>query len=187
MKLIIKNMVCNRCIMVVEGELKKLGLHPLKVTLGEVELKEELLSEIQLNLLDKKLVEFGFSRIDDRISHLIEKIKILIIQIIHQSDSQLKSNWSELISADLNYEYNYLSNLFSTVEGITIEQFIIRQKTEKVKELLIYDELSLSEIAWKLGFSNVAHASSQFKKVTGFTPTQFKKLIVRNRKSLDNL
>ena len=188
--LYIKNMVCNRCIMVVRQELERQGLHPEKVTLGEVTISEEKLSDDQHNKLDAALVNLGFERIDDRKARLIESIKNKIIQIIHHSEKvDLKVNWSTLLSDEMHYEYNYLSNLFSSVEGVTLEQYIIKQKIEKVKELLFYDELSLSEIADKLGYSSVAHLSGQFKKITGFTPSEMKKSrdIDQNRKPLDSV
>lgn len=182
-------MVCDRCRMVVQQELEKLGLHPLKVSLGEVVLKEDELSADQRKKLDVALLAVGFERIDDRKARLIEKIKSKIIQMIQSDRISKKLNWSDVIAEELHYEYNYLSNLFSSVEGITLEQYIIRQKIEKVKELLFYDELSLSEIAHRLGYSSVAHLSSQFKKVTGFTPSELKKAHNRDqfRKSLDSV
>jgi AraC family transcriptional regulator len=188
--LFIKNMVCNRCIMVVKQELERHGLHPEKVSLGEVSIREEALTDDQQNKLDAALVNLGFERIDDRKARLIESIKNRVIQVIHHSDKvNLKVNWSSLLSEEMHYEYNYLSNLFSGVEGITLEQYIIKQKIEKVKELLFYDELSLSEIADKLGYSSVAHLSGQFKKITGFTPSEMKKSrdIDHNRKPLDSV
>jgi len=173
--LFIKNMVCDRCIMVVKQELDKLGLEPETVTLGEVVLKEEIASDVR-DRLDESLRNLGFERIDDRKARLIETIKKEVIELIHRGDlRQRKFNWSHILSERLHYEYNYLSNLFSSVEGITLEQYIIRQKIEKAKELLFYDELTLSEIADKLGYSSVAHLSGQFKKVTGFTPSALKK------------
>lgn len=190
MTLFIKNMVCNRCIMVVEQELQRQGLHPEKVTLGEVIIKEESLTPDQESKLDTALVNLGFERIDDRKARLIEAIKNKIIQLIHHTNKvDLKVNWSSLLSEEMHYEYNYLSNLFSSVEGVTLEQYIIKQKIEKVKELLFYDELSLSEIADKLGYSSVAHLSGQFKKITGFTPSEMKKSrnIDQNRKPLDSI
>lgn len=183
-------MVCNRCIMVVQQELERQGLHPEKVSLGEVIIKEEKLSEIQQHKLDSALIGLGFERIDDRKARLIESIKKKIIQMIHHTDKvNLKFNWSSVLSDELHYEYNYLSSLFSSVEGITLEQYIIRQKIEKVKELLFYDELNLSEIADRLGYSSVAHLSAQFKKITGFTPSELKKsrAIEKNRKPLDSV
>ena len=186
----IKNMVCNRCVAVVKQELERQGLHPLKISLGEATLEENELTQEQQNKLDAALTSQGFERIDDRKARLIESIKNKIIQQIHHVDKlDLKLNWSTYLSEEMHYEYNYLSNLFSGVEGITLEQYIIRQKIEKVKELLFYDELNLSEIANKLGYSSVAHLSGQFKKVTGFTPSEMKKSrdIDQNRKPLDSI
>ena len=186
----IKNMVCNRCVMVVKQELERQGLHPQKISLGEVVLEENELSDEQQDKLDAALVGHGFERIDDRKARLIETVKNKIIQQIHHTNKvDLKLNWSTYLAEELHYEYNYLSNLFSSVEGITLEQYIIRQKIERVKELLFYDELSLSEIADKLGYSSVAHLPAQFKKITGFTPSEMKKSreIDRNRKPLDSV
>ena len=188
--LYIKNMVCNRCIMVVKQELERQGLHPEKVSLGEVTIKEDSLSDDQQDKLDSALIGLGFQRIDDKKARLIEAIKNKIIKMIHHSDNvDLKYNWSDVLAEEIHYEYNYLSNLFSSVEGVTLEQYIIRQKIEKVKELLFYDELSLSEIANKLGYSSVAHLSGQFKKITGFTPSEMKKSrnLDQNRKPLDSV
>jgi AraC family transcriptional regulator len=188
--LYIKNMVCNRCKTAVQLELEKLGLHPEKVSLGEVTVKEDNLSEEVQAKLDTSLQNLGFERIDDRKARLIEAIKNKVIQMIHYSDERdRKYNWSDVLAEELHYEYNYLSNLFSSVEGITLEQYIIRQKIERVKELLFYDELNLSEIANKLGYSSVAHLSAQFKKITGFTPSELKKsrALDQTRKSLDNV
>lgn len=187
--LYIKNMVCDRCIMVVEQALEKQGLKPEKVSLGEVTIDGELSAEAQAQL-DQSLLDLGFERIDDRRARLIENIKKEVIELIHHGDPKdRKSNWSDILSDRLHYEYNYLSNLFSSVEGITLEQYIIRQKIEKVKELLFYDELTLSEIAHKLGYSSVAHLSGQFKKVTGLTPSELKKSrrIDQNRKPIDKI
>ena len=187
--LYIKNMVCDRCKLVVKQELEKLGLKPEAVTLGEVTVSGEVSGEVQKKL-DAALLNLGFERIDDRKARLIESIKNAVIELIHRGDpGNRKFNWSDILSDRLHYEYNYLSNLFSSVEGITLEQYIIRQKIEKVKELLFYDELTLSEIAHKMGYSSVAHLSGQFKKVTGFTPSDLKKSreIDRNRKSLDRI
>lgn len=186
----IKNMVCNRCIMVVRQEFEKQGLHPVKVALGEITISEPGLSDDQQHRLDAALVNLGFERIDDRKGRLIEAMKNKIIRMIHHTDKvDLKFNWSDVLSEEMHYEYNYLSNLFSSVEGVTLEQYIIRQKIERVKELLFYDELNLSEIADKMGYSSVAHLSSQFKKITGFTPSQMKKSreIDQNRKPLDSI
>lgn len=189
-KLFIKNMVCNRCILVVEQELEKLGLHSEKVTLGEVTLKENDLSKEQLEKLDAALVNKGFERIDDRKSRLIEVIKTKIIQRIHHGESlDRKLNWSTILSEELHLEYNYLSGLFSSVEGITLEHYIIHQKIERAKELLFYDELNLTQIADQLGYSSVAHLSAQFKKITGLTPSELKKSreMDQKRKPLDHI
>lgn len=167
-----------------------MGLHPKTVTLGEVIIEENQIDEKQLDRLDNSLVALGFERIDDRKARLIESIKSVVIQKIHHAESlHIKFNWSTLLSTELNTDYNILSNLFSSVEGITLEQYIIRQKIERVKELIFYDELNFSEIADRLGYSSVAHLSSQFKKVTGFTPSQLKKSrdIDQKRKPLDNI
>lgn len=169
-------MVCHRCVMAVSQILENQGLHPVNVALGEVTIKEDQLSDNQKAHLDTALSSVGFERIDDRKARLIEAIKNNVIRLIHHTDKvNLKFNWSDILSEALHYDYNYLSNLFSSVEGITLEQYIIRQKIEKVKEMLFYDELSLSEIAHRLGYSSVAHLSGQFKKVTGFTPSELKK------------
>lgn len=183
-------MVCNRCIMVVKQTLESHGLHPDQIVLGEVKLKDESLSKNQLERLDKSLIDLGFERIDDHKARLIEAIKNKVIHLIyHEDPANRKFNWSTILSDELHYEYNYLSNLFSSVVGITLEQYIIRQKIERVKELLFYDELSLSEIANKLGYSSVAHLSAQFKKVTGLTPSDLKKsrTIDQQRKPLDGV
>ena len=187
MKLFIKNMVCHRCKMVVRTELEKLGLHPINVALGEVDIEEKELAKEQLGKLSGALKDVGFELIDDRKSKLIGQIKNFVIETVHYQDEQPKKNYSELLSQHLHHDYSYLSNLFSQVEGITIEQYIINQKIEKVKELLVYDELSLSQIAFQLGYSSTAHLSAQFKKLTGFTPSQFKQMGRDSRKSLDEV
>lgn len=187
--LYIKNMVCDRCRMVVQQTFEALGLRPETVALGEVTVPGEIAPELR-DKLDQSLLALGFERIDDRKGRLIESIKKEVIALIHHGDlSNRKFNWSDILSERLHYEYNYLSSLFSSVEGITLEQYIIRQKIEKVKELLLYDELNLSEIAHKLGYSSVAHLSGQFKKITGFTPSEMKKSrqIEKNRKPLDKI
>lgn len=178
-------MVCNRCRMVVKDELEKSGLHPLSVSLGEVSLQEDSLNEEQLTGLSASLQQLGFELIDDRKARTIEKIKNAVIQLVHHSEEQTKLKYSEYIAGELHYDYPYLSKLFSEVEGITIEHYIIAQKIEKVKELLVYDELTLSEIAYKLGYSSVAHLSAQFKKVTGLTPSFYKNKGSNDRKPLD--
>lgn len=187
--LYIKNMVCDRCRMAVRQAFEGLGLKPESVELGEVTVSGEIAPDTR-DRLDHALLALGFERIDDRKGRLIENIKKEIISLIHHGDLRSrKFNWSDILSDRLHYEYNYLSSLFSSVEGITLEQYIIRQKIEKVKELLLYDELNLSEIAHKLGYSSVAHLSGQFKKVTGFTPSEMKKSrqIEKNRKPLDKI
>lgn len=163
-------MVCNRCILVVKQELAKSKLEACNVTLGEVELLKGPTND-QLDQFRKSLANLGFELLDDTKKQLIEKIKNTIISYVHHSEYDTQHNFSEIISQKLHKDYSYLSSLFSEVEGITIEKYIIHQKIEKVKELLIYDELSLSEIAFQLGYSSVAHLSSQFKKVTGLTPS----------------
>ncbi len=183
-------MVCNRCVMAVKQAFEKEGFHPVKVTLGEITLKEDAIPDTQLKTLDIQLQALGFERIDDRKARLIEGMKSKIIQLIHHTDwVERKHNWSAILSDEFHYEYNYLSSLFSSVEGITLEQYIIRQKIERAKELLFYDELNLSEIANKLGYSSVAHLSAQFKKVTGLTPSELKKSreMDKARKPLDSI
>ena len=179
-------MVCSRCKMVVKDELIKFGVHPKSVELGEVEITEEINSK-KKDELNKVLQSFGFELIDDKKSKLIEKIKNTIVELVHYSEDQLTTNFSEHISKKLHHDYNYLSNLFSEVEGTTIEKYLIAQKIEKVKELLKYDELSLSEIADRLGYSSVAYLSNQFKKVTGLTPSYFKQRGENKRKPLDKI
>ena len=183
-------MVCSRCVMVVQSELVKLGLEPTDVQMGVVRLKDDFIEDVKRDELDRKLKEFGFELLDNSKTRVIDQIKNLIIDKVHRSGSlEEKVNWSKLISDKLFHEYNYLSSLFSSVEGVTIEQYIIRQKIERVKELLFYDELNLSQISNKLGYSSIAHLSAQFKKITGQTPSQFKKTraIDKNRKSLDSI
>ena len=173
-ELYIKNMVCQRCILVVKDELAKLNLVPEKVELGYVVLEETPDAEKSARL-SAALTTHGFELLDNSKTRLIESIKNLIIRRIHHHDTvDLKVNWSDLLAAELHQDYNSLSTLFSSVEGITLEQYIIRQKIERVKELLFYDELTLSEISYKVGYSSVQHLSTQFKKVTGQTPTQYK-------------
>lgn len=179
-------MVCNRCITAVENELQQLGLHPQNTKLGEVEL-ENILSEKEKETISIHLQQLGFELIDDKKSRTIEQIKNAIIDLVHHQDNDLKSNLSEVLSSKINHDYAYLSKLFSEVEGITIEKYFISQKIEKVKELLVYDELSLSEIAQQLNYSSVAYLSNQFKKVTGLTPSHFKNLKTVIRKPLDEV
>ncbi|MFC4818413.1 helix-turn-helix domain-containing protein [Flavobacterium sp. GCM10023249] len=186
MKIYIKNMVCSRCKLVVKSELEKLGLHLLSVELGEVEIIGSL-DNTQKELIVKQLDSFGFEMIDDKKSRLIEQIKTIIIELVHHSNYEMKSNLSDYISERLSLDYNYVSNLFSEVEGITVEKYFILQRIEKAKELLVYDELTLSEIAYQLNYSSVAYLSNQFKKITGFTPTYFKQLKEKKRKQIEEL
>lgn len=189
MTIYIKNMVCNRCVTAVKQEFEKLGLAPERVALGEVHVANAI-DEATLARLDANLKGVGFERIDDRKARLIESIKNKVVQTIHhQEELDLKVNWSTYLSEALHYDYNHLSNLFSSIEGITLEQYIIKQKIEKVKELLFYDELTLSQIAMKLGYSSVAHLSAQFKKITGMTPSELKKSREPEsvRKTLDSI
>ncbi|MGL2965918.1 helix-turn-helix domain-containing protein [Flavobacterium sp. XGLA_31] len=187
MKVSVKNMVCQRCILVVKQELEKNNLMAETVQLGEITFKEEL-SEEQLTTLKDSLSAHGFEVLDDRKAMIIEKVKNIIVETIHGSDEiDLKRNFSDIIAHQIPIDYNYISSIFSTTEGITIEQFIILQRIERVKELLVYNELTLSEIAYKLGYSNVQHLSTQFKKVTGLTPSHFKLVKENKRKSLDQL
>lgn len=183
-KLFIKNMVCNRCVMVVQNELDKLGVNVKHIKLGEVTLDREL-SKAERDALDDALTNVGFELIDDRKSRIIEQIKTVVINMVHHQESNKKYNLSDVLSEELHHDYGYLSNLFSEVEGTTIEKYFIAQKIEKVKELLVYDELTLSEIAYKLNYSSVAYLSNQFKKVTGLTPSHFKKIKEDKRKPLD--
>lgn len=181
-------MVCNRCITAVRKELQSIGLHPSVVEMGVVHLEENEVDDGTRLKLANKLIELGFVLLDSSKTILIGRIKNLIIEKIHRSEYlDVKVNWSKFISDQVFHEYNYLSTLFSSVEGITLEQYIIRQKIERVKELLFYDELSLGEIGFKLGYSSIAHLSAQFKKITGQTPSQFKKTraIDMKRRPLD--
>jgi YesN/AraC family two-component response regulator len=186
MKLLIKNMVSLRCKLIVRSELEKMHLHPTVVELGEVEIPDELSSE-QREALKLSLLKFGLELLEDKKSMLIEKIKNIIVEMIHYSEEPPLLNFSAYLSEKLNYDYNYLSNLFSEVKGTTIEHFIIAHKIERAKELLIYNELTLTEIAEKLHYSNVAHLSNQFKKVTGLTPTFFRKMKHKRLIALENL
>ncbi len=185
MKLYIKNMVCNRCKMVVKSELEKFGLHPTSVELGEVEISEELDKE-QKKKLNRIFQSLGFELMDDKKSRIIEKIKTTIVELIY-SEQQLHVNFSDHISKLIAHDYSHISKLFTEVEGITIEKYFITQKIERVKELLVYDELSLSEIADNLYYTDVSHLSKQFKKITGFTPSHFKQLKDKKRKSIEEL
>jgi len=179
-------MVSNRCKIIVKSELTKLGLHYVMEGLGEVEIMESL-SEEKQNQLNIALKKSGLALIEDKKSILIEKIKNIIVELVHYSEEQLKINFSDYLSEKLNYDYTYLANLFSENQGTTIEHFFISHKIERIKELLVYDELNITEIAYKLHYSSVAHLSNQFKKVTGLTPSHYKHLKLKKRKLLENV
>lgn len=185
MKLHIRNMVSNRCKMIVKSELKKLRLHYILVELGEVEIMENLTAD-ELAQLNDGLKESGLSIIGDKKGILIERIKNIIIELVHYSEDQIKLNLSDYLSEKLNYDYTYLSNLFKENQGITIEHFLLTHKVERVKELLVYDELNVTEIAYMMHYSSVAHLSNQFKKLTGLTPSHYKQLKLE-RKPLENM
>ena len=184
----IKNMVCNRCIKVVKEEMEKLNYGVEKIELGEVVISSDK-NKFNLEKIKEALEENGFELFDNRNANIIERIKILIINSIHHQsiESFSDNNLSKEIVSETGLSYQYVSSLFSSTEGITIEKFIISQKIEKVKELLVYDELTLSEIAYNLGYSSVQHLSNQFKKITGLTPTYFKRLKEKKRKPLDKI
>ena len=179
-------MVCSRCIMAVESELEKFGLHPISVELGIVEISQNLDKE-QEQKLNSKLVDLGFEIIDDRKSRVVEKVKNLITDLVYFRDNNFKTNLSDYIVAAIGQDYSYISNLFSQQETTTIEHYYILQKIEKVKELLIYDEFSVNEIALQLNYSSASHLSKQFKRVTGLTPSAFKNGKEQRRVSLENL
>lgn len=186
MKLYIKYMVSLRCKLMVQEELRKLGLKYVLVDLGVVEILEEI-SDLQREQLKVNLLKSGLELMDDKKSILIEKIKNVIVEMIHYADELPQENFSDYISKQLGYDYTYLANTFSEVKGITIQQFIIIHKIERVKELLLYDELNLTEISYKLNYSSVAHLSNQFKKVTGLSPSFYKKLKQKRKNNLENL
>ncbi len=179
-------MVSLRCKLLVKEELKKLGIHYVVVELGMIEVLEDI-TPAQRTQLKKNLIRSGLELMDDKKSILIEKIKNVIIEMIHHSDEVPKVNYSEHISKEVGYDYTYLANVFSEVKGTTIQQFIISHKIERAKELLMYDELNLTEISYKLHYSSVAHLSNQFKKVTGLTPTFFKQLKKKRKQNLEDL
>ena len=186
MKLYIKNMVSLRCKMRIEDELQALGIQWMLVDLGMVELVEDISLE-QRMVLKTNLQNSGLDLMEDKKSILIEKVKNIVIEMVHYSDELPKVNYSEFISGKLGYVYAYLANIFSEVKGITIQQFIINHKIERVKELLIHDELNLTEISSKLHYSSVAHLSNQFKKITGLTPSFYKKLMDKRKLTLESL
>lgn len=182
----IKNMVCPRCIDTVREILSNMKIEVTSIQLGEVKISEQLGDE-QIHALQQHLIQKGFELLEDNKSKLIGKIKSIIINTIHYSKEPIDSNFSTILSQKLHHDYSYLSRLFSSVEGITIEKFILSQRIEKVKELLFYNELTLSEIAFQLNYSSVAHLSSQFKKETGMTTTDFKKERIPRHRSLDSI
>ena len=182
----IKSMVCNRCKLVVNQLFKDFNISPVDVQLGEVVLERELTKE-EIDAIKPRLEQFGFELIDNNGAKIATKIKSLLIELIESGTFDLKLKLSGYLSEKLNYEYHYLSGLFSEVEGKTIEKYFIAQKIERVKELLVYDELSLSEIAFRLNYSSVAYLSNQFKKVTGLTPSHFRQIKEGRRKPLDKV
>lgn len=186
MKIYVKNMVCSRCITVVKNELAAAGILPIAVVLGEIELAAPP-TTAQLTEIEMRLTGHGFERIDDKKSILVESIKKLALLFAQNLEDQNGHKFSVYIAKELGKNYSYLSNIFSEVEGVTLEHFIILQKIEKVKELLVYNEQSLSQIAYTLGYSSVAHVSAQFKKVTGLTPSHFKTIGTQKRASIDAL
>lgn len=188
MILTIRNMVCDRCIRVVREELGKLGLDVRSVVLGEAVIAPGQ-HQLDLERIRSVLRSAGFDIVDDRKAKIVEKIKTAVIRLIHHNEKtkQIEINFSEYLAEEVNADYHHISSLFSSIEGITIEKYVILQKIERVKELLKYGELTLSEIAYQMEYSSVAHLSSQFKKVTGMTPTAFKKMTLPGRKSIDLL
>ena len=186
MKLYVKYMVSLRCKLMVKHELEKLGLSHISIGLGMIEIKEDI-TDLQKEELKLNLAMSGLELMDDKKSILIDRIKNVIIEMIHYSDEAPKVNYSDYISEKLGYDYTYLSNLFSEVKGITIQHFIIKHKIEKAKELILYDELNLTEISYRLHYSSVAHLSNQFKKVTGHSPSYYKKLGKKRKGNLENL
>jgi AraC-like DNA-binding protein len=186
MKLYIKYMVSIRCKMMVKEALKKMGLHFIVVDLGEVEIMENL-TEQQRQELKTTLLKSGLELMDDKKAMLIERIKNVIIEMVHYADELIKVNFSDYLSEKLNYDYTYMANLFSEVQGTTIEQFIISHKVERIKELIIYGESNITEIAHLMNYSSVAHLSSQFKKVTGLSPSHFKQLKDKRRSPIEEI
>jgi len=179
-------MVSARCKMAVKEELRKLDLHFIVVELGEVEIMEDITVE-QRTELKAGLLCSGLELMDDKRAVLIERIKTAVIEMVHYTDEQIKINFSVFLSEKLKHDYTYLANLFSEVQGTTIENYIILHKIERIKELIIYDELNITEIAWKMNYSSVAHLSNQFKKVTGLTPSHFKQLKVKRRTQIEDI
>ena len=185
-KLLVKNMVCQRCIMSVENIFNELNIAFKKVELGEVFLERKL-TDNECKEVEAALKKVGFELIETRVNSIIETIKRLVLQYIDEGMDNEHTNLSSYITKTVSYDYSYLSDLFSSIEGRTIEQFFLLQRMEKVKELLVYDQLSLTEISYQTGFSSVHHLSAQFKKITGFTPSHYKKIAAAKRQSLDKL
>lgn len=186
-KLYLKNMVCDRCKRVVAEEMEKLGYQVLHVGLGDVELAAGE-QELNLDQIRQAMLDNGFELIDDRKTKLMEQVKLAVIELVHrQGEANRHLNTSDYLAEKLGMDYNYLSTLFSSTEGITIEKYLILQRIEKAKELLVYNELSLKEIAFQLGYSSVAHLSNQFKKITGLTPSHFKEIKESKRKTIDKV
>lgn len=184
--LYIKNMVCNRCIMVVRDQLVKLGISPISIGLGWVVLDDEPTPE-QKEVVRNALEPLGFELMDDKRIRLIEQVKNTIIELVHNRDNDLKVNLSDYITGKIHHDYSQISKLFTEMEHTTVEKYYIAQKIERVKELLVYDELSLNEIAALLNYSSTAHLSAQFKKITGLTPSHFKKIGENKRKPIDKI
>jgi AraC-like DNA-binding protein len=179
-------MVSERCKMAVKRELKELGLHFIVVDLGEVDVLEDISTD-QREQLKTALQSSGLELMDDKRAMLIEKIKNVIVEMVHHSDEIIKVNFSDYLGQKLNYDYTYMANLFSEVQGTTIEQFVISHKIERIKELIIYGELNITEIAWKMNYSSVAHLSNQFKKMTGLSPSHFRQLKDKRRSPLEEI
>ncbi|HYV55415.1 MAG TPA: helix-turn-helix domain-containing protein [Chitinophagaceae bacterium] len=186
MKIYIKYMVSNRCKMAVKEELRKLGLHFIVVDLGEVEIMENISAQ-QREQLKLALLPSGLELMDDKRAILIEKIKNIIIEMVHHTTDAIETNFSVYLSRKLDHDYTYMANLFSEVQGTTIGQFIILHKIERIKELIIYGDLNITEIAWQMNYSSVAHLSNQFKKFTGLSPSHFKKLREKKRMPIDEI
>ena len=184
MKIYIKNMVCKRCILAVKSELGKIGIHFSTINLGEVE-TTDIVSQEKLKLLDNNLRQLGLELIQNRKTSLAERIKTSIIELVYNSDGPIKTNLSDYLSEKLNCDYSYLANVFSEVKGISIEKFFITHKIERVKELLIYNDLNLNEISMLTQYSSIGHLSSQFKKVTGLAPSQYRQLYPKRRTTLE--
>lgn len=186
MDIYIKHMVCDRCIFVVKQELEKLGFTPVAISLGKVQFDKDLTAE-DIGRIRTDLESFGFELINDKKVRFTEEVKHAIIELVSQEGNGRKINLSDYLSRKLHFEYSHISNIFSDIENVTIEQYYIAQKVEKVKEMLVYDEYTLTEIADKMNYSSVAYLSSQFKRITGFTPTQFKDIKGNKRKSIDKI